>query len=676
MRSKTTPIWEQHLEKGILALLVVVLLVILFIGLTGSPNQVEVRVRGQARTLSPGELNELILSEANSIRMRQTPDASPMEQPPAVRELRMLSPDVTEVIEGEVLPNDALARTAPMVAGGLVSPGSAEDLLYHLPAPPPVRVVGVEQFLDEFTAGAAEENPGLLQLTDGGSREIDWVTPVIEIDMAATRNEFNGGTEREPAPPAFWRDSTYSIVDVQFERQMMGPDGTWSADSQLVPVFLDTLNFRDSLGSYADALKVSVDSGAPLDAAQEQFRNEVIPPLGQPILQTELLQPTFVQTRFGAADEFLRNPEGLSSRGDKSLEVLDLEMRINREQRRAARVQSELAALGGPLEDPQDTSAGDGRDGGRGGGGRGGRGGRGGGGGGSGGSGGSGGGGGYGSGFGGGLSGGGGRSIGGGATMEAEELERNNALRISKTRLLKRVQAKIDELLEKLRGLDPENSLLAPDDEFGEAAGGLVNLNEDDFVLAWTHDPAVDPGATYRYRAIVSFYNPFFTRGFQLDPSQERLSTLPTLETSTSSWSSPIKVDSGTEFLLTEATPPSGTQLGSATIKVFSRQGGRYWSRSYTVGPGDRIGGIQSTKSSDDPIDFGTDWYVLDIISDGSSQESGGGVQVFLQRIGGDERLMIRSPALDAANPVFKAMELKVQNADAREQVAASSETP
>ena len=142
MRSKTTPIWEQHLEKGILALLVVVLLVILFIGLTGSPNQVEVRVRGQARTLSPGELNELILSEANSIRMRQTPDASPMEQPPAVRELRMLSPDVTEVIEGEVLPNDALARTAPMVAGGLVSTGSAEDLLYHLPAPPPGKPFG------------------------------------------------------------------------------------------------------------------------------------------------------------------------------------------------------------------------------------------------------------------------------------------------------------------------------------------------------------------------------------------------------------------------------------------------------------------------------------------------------------------------------------------------------
>lgn len=670
MRSKTTPIWEQHLEKGILALLVVVLLVILFIGLTGSPNQVEVRVRGQARTLSPGELNELILSEANSIRMRQTPDASPMEEPPAVQELRMLSPDVTAVIEGEVLPDDAFSRTAPMMASGLVSTGSAEDLLYHLPVLPPIRVVGVEQFLDEFTAGAADENPGLLQLSEDGSREIDWVTPVIEIDMAATRNEFNGGTEREPAPPAFWRDGTYSIVDVQFERQMMGPDGTWSADSQLVPVFLDTLNFRDNLSSYAEAMKVSVESGKPLDGAQEQFRNDVIPPLGQPILQTELLQPTFVQTRFGAADEFLRNPEGLSARGGKSLEVLDLEMRINREQRRAARVESELVALGGPLEEPQDTSAGDGRDGGRGGGGRGGRGGRGGGGG-----GGSGSGGGFGGGFGGGLSGGGGRSIGGGTTMEADELERNNALRISKTRLLKRVQAKIDELLEKLRGLDPENSLLTADDEFGGTAGGLVNLNEDDFVLAWTHDPSVDPGATYRYRAIVSFYNPFFTRGFQLDPSQEHLSKLPTLETSTSSWSSPIKVDSGTEFFLTEATPPSGTQLGSATIEVFSKQGGRYWSRSYTVGPGDRIGGIQSIKSSDDPIDFGTDWYVLDILSDGSSQESGGGVQVVLQRIGGDEQLMIRSPALEAANPVFKAMELKVQNADAREQVAAS-ETP
>ena len=74
MRSKTTPIWEQHIEKGVLGLMLILLLVILFLGLTGAPNQVDVRVSGQSQSLSPGELNDVILAEASKIRAKQTPE--------------------------------------------------------------------------------------------------------------------------------------------------------------------------------------------------------------------------------------------------------------------------------------------------------------------------------------------------------------------------------------------------------------------------------------------------------------------------------------------------------------------------------------------------------------------------------------------------------------------------
>ena len=215
--------------------------------------------------------------------------------------------------------------------------------------------------------------------------------------------------------------------------------------------------------------------------------------------------------------------------------------------------------------------------------------------------------------------------------------------------------------------IDPENPLLFADDSMS-SIGNLVNLSEDEVVFAWTHDLAIEAGASYRYRAVVSFYNPFFTRGFQLDPRQEHLGLIPTLDTQVSAWTAPVQVDSGTEFFLTEATPPSGSQIGEAVIEVFSKQGGRYWSKSYSVRPGDRVGGIQKLKNATDPVDFGTNWYVLDIISDGSSDENGQGAQVVLQEIGGNETLVIRAPAQELGSAAFKAMELKVQNAEARDR--------
>ena len=650
MRSKSTQLWEEHIEKAVLGILVIVLLVVLFLGLTGTPNQVEVRVSGQSQSLSPAELNEAILAEASKVRKRQTPDAMPMEEPPSIDDVRMLTPEVSQILSGGVISNDSYQRSAPVVASSLVSSGTVSDLLYRLPALPSVRMVGVEQFLDEFTEAALERNPGLSKFTEPSSREIDWVTPVVSIDMAQTRSEFDAGTAEQPAAPAFWRDSMYAIVDIQFERQMMNSDGSWTSEAELVPVFLETINFRTDLGAYAQAIKDSSSGKDAVEEAQESLRNAVIPPLSDAVLQTELLQPMFAETEFGASDQFLLDPGGHSGRGDGRIEVIELEIKIMRMKQRAAKVTSELEKLGGPLEEQKNVTGGDGK-----GSGRGGRGGRGGGGG----------GGGFG-GEGGGLGGsGGGRVIGGGSDLV--QTERITRQRINKTRQLKQLNNQISSLLESLAELDPENSLLF-EDAGANSGSRLVNLSEDVEVFSWTHDPSIQPGATYRYRAVVSFYNPFFTRGFQLDPQQEYLGLLPTLDTAVSDWSSPIQVDAGTEFFLTEATPPSGNQLGEAVIEVFSKQGGRYWSRSFTVQPGDRIGGLQKMKNATKPVDFGTEWYVLDILTDGSGDPSGEGIQVVLQEIGGNETLIIKHPAQESVNPVFKAMELKVQNADARDR--------
>ena len=173
MRSKTTPIWEQHIEKGVLGLMLILLLVILFLGLTGAPNQVDVRVSGQSQSLSPGELNDVILAEASKIRAKQTPDAAPMGEPPSLDEIRMVMPEVGKVINAPVLAESSFERSYPVMASSLVSSGTTADLLYNIPTLPSIQMLGAEQFLDEFTEAALEQNPELEGYTNGSSREID-----------------------------------------------------------------------------------------------------------------------------------------------------------------------------------------------------------------------------------------------------------------------------------------------------------------------------------------------------------------------------------------------------------------------------------------------------------------------------------------------------------------------
>ena len=134
MRSKSTQLWEEHIEKAIFGILVIVLLVVLFLGLTGTPNQVEVRVSGQSLSLSPAELNEVILAEANKVGDKQTSNAMPMEEPPSIDDVRMLTPEVSQILSGGVLSNTSYQRSSPVIAGSLVSSGTVSDLLYRLPS--------------------------------------------------------------------------------------------------------------------------------------------------------------------------------------------------------------------------------------------------------------------------------------------------------------------------------------------------------------------------------------------------------------------------------------------------------------------------------------------------------------------------------------------------------------
>ena len=103
MRMKSTPLWEQHIEKAVFGLLLVLLLALLVMQFIGSPNSVDVRVSGASKTLSPGQLNDELITAAELIRTRQGENAPPMDVPPSIDSIRMISPQVDSMISDGIM---------------------------------------------------------------------------------------------------------------------------------------------------------------------------------------------------------------------------------------------------------------------------------------------------------------------------------------------------------------------------------------------------------------------------------------------------------------------------------------------------------------------------------------------------------------------------------------------
>jgi hypothetical protein len=112
--------------------------------------------------------------------------------------------------------------------------------------------------------------------------------------------------------------------------------------------------------------------------------------------------------------------------------------------------------------------------------------------------------------------------------------------------------------------------------------------------------------------------------------------------------------------------------IGEAVVEVFSQQGGRYWSETYTVRPGDQIGNEKRVKGGGS-IDFGTGWFVVDIISSGMDSKGDTVFEVIVQQIGGEQEVLVRLPESESDSAHYKTMELKVKNAEALQGQASAA---
>ncbi len=632
MKIKGITLIEQHVEKIVLGLVGAVAVALAAMQFLGQGNTIEIN----NQPLSASQVDGALENKARSLEASLRDDAPATVQPPdSPRVLNWIRTAVKDSVSPPLAARLSVPSYTVAIGGGREERRDMEFVV-------PVFAAAGKPFVDQHADAIDDEV--LSQLpedvrqhvvsTTGGPHDMSWTTPAVLMDVKALREQYaaKDPDDSKLPIPARWYDSRVYFLDLEIEREeLIG--GQWS-DRQLIPAMPDLrehrerINGRDPAGPMTSAATLLDWLREPSGANQAQ----IIQPWALPTVGSSWVQPE-VPVAEGAAS----NPA--------MAEITQLQRQIATQRTLREAVAAQLDRLGGPLDES-------GRSGSGGGSGRGTGGGRGGGppppgGGGS----------------GGGPPPGGGGGGGGGVDLGDERSggERStDAARIRLTNRLRGIDATITRLEDLLRKRAAELGIqLNPD----RAARRYPNLLLDDQVLVWGHDLKVTPGATYRYRITARVYNPFFGKTAFLVPSQQQLAKDVCMNVQTSEWSDPVTVKPLTRFFVTAARPDDAAGalgIGEATIEVYRLFRGQWYLKSFRVQPGEPIGQVESSKTSDGQamsVDFRTSAFVQDVLrvpDEGrtTSTSRGGKVVVSLP----DGTLVVRDPASDSSDPERQAL--------------------
>lgn len=639
--SKGITIWEQHFEKLVLGLCIVLLLGAAAMFVLDMPNTTRVG----SEDLQPSEVNDVIRTKAGDLRSRLKGDSA--QDVETLAQVQAASADsFLERLDGGVSPKPRLPRIAPAFAAMLLpeEAGSA-DVLYYEPviASPMIRP-RVLQNQDTIEESEVVRVPELAALFGEGSLDVVWTTPVAKVDLASLRAELSGeDTLADPVrlqiPSNWYRERPY-ILDVVFERQEQRSDGSW-ANSTVLPVVAGSRSIRERI-----AEEEKIDAG---------FRDDVFMYLDDPIVQQEILQPDFYATlnsRFTPptdGDEVLEEIDDEDAaiseeEADRRRRVRELTRRLRDRTISFNRTMDILKELGGELEEAGEEGGSSGR--GEKGRGRG-----------AGPPGGdpNGGPGGPGGGF-------GGKKGQGGANSEAQKKKR-----IGLTKKVRKIEAEIARIQADLAKLDPAVSAAIA--EASAPITQMLDTSADDAVLVWTHDLGVKQESTYRYRTTVKVFNPLFARGRQLLESQRPRSEEFELTSFASEWSTPVTIDPPVQFFFVRASDDGGSLgLGEATVELYRYNEGKQRATRTRLQPGEQIGGSEVVNGH--RVDFGTSWYLVDVISDpaasGSNRlDSDNDSIVVCRQLDGTE-IRIHVPSAQLRAPARTRLEMDARDVETR----------
>lgn len=633
MKMKGIPVWEQYLEFIVLGIAVLVFGGLVAMQFIGNPNAVEDPRRG---VLGPGEIDEVLESEANRLRPHFETNAQPAIEIPSPDPV---APEYEQRLASAVAPSDTLAlpqlALAPTTTGTVI----VTDVAFVEPQLPAPYDVIAQQYFDALPAEVVAQREPLQQRFPDEPYDITWITAAANFDIAAALDEFRRtGPDGRPAPvPPSWYDGRITIVDVVIEREQQ-INGGWTNHSVVEPI----------PGQYT--VRPWLDDPELTPGNRDELQQQLIVSR----LMVDLMQPEFYATRnaswYPPTEQQITDESLTPDLTDEQRQIMRLQRDLARYRNEYNRVAQLLQEAGGELYSDDDGGAGGGAGGAAGGGGGSGR-----------------------------RPPGGGMAGGASGTGRRPFDDQVRKKRIALTTQRDNLSEEITRIEEQLTRL---GALVEDDDQQAD-----VDPMEAVTVRIWGHDLDITPGATYRYRFTVRVLNPYFRREVHLLEDQKHLADPFYIETSPSEWSSPILAKPPVETFVVSATPATGDNtpgrlgLGQTSVEVFRFYDGRWWKERFAVEPGERIGQVASIRQPEQVmpivIDFGTDWFVLDIVSDLTADQStdrGRAASVLLQSMKYPDQLVWRHPKNDADSLRRLELDERVRLAELGEGAQASAQ--
>ncbi len=604
MKVKGITIWEQYAEFIAIGIVAVVLIVYVVFQLSDDTNAVKVG----GKTLGPDAVDTELQAKSDSLAQRIRDDA---EAPVALEMPDPMSSRFETAMAASTSPADTLKvpRTVVVLdAGGSVDVSGQP---YVVPTIHPTQQPVTMQFFDGLEESVVEDYPALRDRFPDGPYDTTWVTAAAVFDSESILRQYqSAGPANELPLRDKWYNGRVDIIDVLVEREEL-IDGAWGG--------LRTVDLIPGQMSFRKQVEGEVGAGT---------RDEVIGQLARPGVQESIIRPSFLLTR----NSDWVHPAMYGGEGEGASQLLVLKRRYKTLARQIKDTELQIEQMGGAGGTGGGAGGGlggtGGGIGGTGGGGIGGTGG---------GIGGTGGGGRGGGGIGG--TGGGIGGTGGGGSASGSRREREIKLKRLE-RDLARYQRQLENAAEQLEAMGVDIGDGGELDlEFGSS------LEE---VWTWVHDMDIEPNHVYRYRFTIKVYNPFFAKKLSLIPDQHELADDFMIDSITSDWSEPVRVDPFVNYYITRAVPSgfgaaSGNLgFGQAEAEVRRFHDGRWHAETFPLQPGDRIGGVrrvanapgnvddrqggaapsgESGQSDDEAaftdeieIDFGTGRYVLEIL--------------------------------------------------------------
>ena len=505
-----------------------------------------------------------------------------------------------------VIPQPGGNPTQPPQPGDEVVAGEKLKALPVLPQPQdPLTKHGRSVVMIPVVGQAPPPPPAPGQPVEGGE-DMDWVTQLFTIDMAALAKAFEAAGATSPPlpnPPG----ATTLFLEVEMERQVMQPDGTWS-EPEVVPK-LETWRVNQPPPPFP-----APDADRGVQAAYLGWATANTPDILQPLFYTTVPDRGDSWTKPGEqiVVENVFNPAAhVGGKGNLTdlqwkqvLQYRQEQYKLNQEQKRTAQPRQRRQPAGGAPE-----------------------------------------------------------------MMEGDMM--NYAPRPPARRPPPRQAydpAMPPDMMPEMMG---EDMMMYPyGTGYGAAAvqQGLPQPGTDypqgEFipndpqapwrdkkVETWCHDANVEPGKTYRYRVRYKVKNPIFAApNFAADPA---LAEEFAIVSPYSEWTSPTKIPELVNFFVATSKSPNANTV---RFDVFTWDQGQTKQSTFTVGPGDLIGGVR------EGIDFLTKWTVVDFREDPRQNDW----QIMLVN-NEDGSIAVRSFKADQTDALYKGLKEQIKAAEAAE---------